>query len=470
MGKRHPSSEPRRKRTAPPGSRSDAALVELNIEKLVQGGDGLARPDDSPVVLVAGSAPGDRVSCRTWKEGRRLLRGEIVELLSPGPGRRSVPCVHAAACGGCQWLHLTEETQLTAVDDLLAEALRRLGGLDPTDIERPSCRQVSDGTGYRQRARFQLDLRTPALGFAGHRSHRVVDLERCLVLEPELDTLRGAVRDRLPELSTLLEPLGRAELRVDLPRSDAAAVMLDLGTVAGDEPNENRRAAALDLLRELPPVATASLSDRNRPVMQHGQAIEFRRGPTHDREAHVGFHAPGIFLQPSRAGAAALVAEVLEQLDVIAAGRSLDVLELHCGTGGFTLPLAAAGHRVTAVESQVPATQLLERAATEASLPVEVLADSDLSQLRRLIEDGRRFDLVVLDPPRGGAAKACELLPALRPEAVIHVSCDAATLARDAKALSAAGLVPRRAQPFLLFPQTAHFETVTTYEAQASCI
>ncbi len=167
------------------------AELELEVERLAAGGDGVAH-HSGIVVFVPASAPGDRLLGRIVESRRRFARAEPLELRKPGPGRREPPCRYAGTCGGCAWMHLDEETQATARRDVLRDALERIGGFAALpEIEwLPAPRPF----GYRARAR--IARAGGAVGFRSRRSHAVVDVEECLVLDEATQAQLRALRAR----------------------------------------------------------------------------------------------------------------------------------------------------------------------------------------------------------------------------------------------------------------------------------
>jgi 23S rRNA (uracil1939-C5)-methyltransferase len=169
------------------------ALVELEIERLAAGGDGVGRLDGL-AVFVPRTAPGDRVRARIVERRRRFARAECVELLEPGPDRREPPCPYYADCGGCAWMHLEEPAQQRAKLEIVRDALRRIGGVDVPDELRhiPSPRAF----GYRSRARVAYDA--GRVGFRARASHQVIDIERCAVLDPATQAALERLRTDAP--------------------------------------------------------------------------------------------------------------------------------------------------------------------------------------------------------------------------------------------------------------------------------
>lgn len=445
----------------------------LQVAEVVQGGDGLARPEDGPVVFLPDAAPGDRVLAELspTRKGRRT--GRILEVVVPGPDRRTPPCPSAGRCGGCQWQHLTEEGQASAVEAQLATALRRIGGLELASVELLPCARPVPATGYRQRARLHADAArsVPVLGFHGASSRRVEPIDSCAVLRPELESLRCGVQAWLPRLRSLVPDAHRVEVQLDLPADDAATARCTLRS-RRDTGTSRLRAAAEDLLRTVGDplrscelVARGSASRSGARALAGAAAIPHRSGPLEAPERWPAFHSPGGFLQASREGAAWLVSRVARHVQG-AQGGGTRALELHAGSGTFTLPLAAACASTCSVERQPRARANARSALVEAGLSAEVLGGDAAVALERLVAEGRRFDLVVLDPPRTGARAEAALLGRTGARRVIYVSCDAPTLARDLAVLSASGFRLVSAEPALLFPQTAHFETIAVLDRE----
>jgi 23S rRNA (uracil1939-C5)-methyltransferase len=195
--------------------------------------------------------------------------------------------------------------------------------------------------------------------------------------------------------------------------------------------------------------------------------VEYRRGTLDAPRKYAAFLSPGGFMQASREGNLLLTTHVVESVKSLGLPAGARVLELFAGNGNFTLPIAAMDLDVRACDGDARAIENARLAAAQCAgelsrLPTFEVADAaDLT--RRLAAKSTRVDVVILDPPRIGARAACEAMSSLAPRAVVYVSCDAATLARDAAILGRAGFILERAEPLALFPQSAHFETVALF-------
>jgi 23S rRNA (uracil1939-C5)-methyltransferase len=384
--------------------------IEIRIEKMVYGGDGLARLDGQ-AVFVPFTAPGDLVKARVTQRRKGYLRAEVVEILEPGPGRRDAPCPYFGTCGGCQLQHLTYKAQLEAKAAFLREALARIGHVD-WDGEIRVAGGPEHEFGYRTRA--TAHIAEPGgrriFGFFAPQSHRIVDVESCPLLTPELDAAWRSVRETEGSFSRLR----------------------DLELVAGD----GDTAAS-------PPVAP--VGGRDLTVTAGGETYGF---------------APGVFFQVNRFALDALLAAALADAE----GGAL-ALDLYAGAGLFTVPLARRYRRVVAVEGEGRAASYArENCARNGVEGVEVVSAPVEEWLARdavRLLDDREPDFVLLDPPRGGiGAKSAEALADLKPGRITYVSCDPATLARDLRQLLDRGYRLASLEAIDLFPQTFHVETV----------
>ncbi len=382
---------------------SDAERT-VDVTALAAGGDGVAR-DEGRVTFVPRTAPGDRVRVRLTKQTKSFARGELLEVVSASPDRVEPPCPHfKRGCGGCAWQHVARPAQLAAKQAIVAGALRKLAV--PIEPVADPCPPL----GWRRRARFHVA--GGRVGLYREGSHDVLPLDACPQLVPALDAAYRAVAAASPpdgELALALGHKGEVVVGVQKPWKLAEKLVGKagiVGVVAG-EGSVGRPRIELE------------------PGLQGG---------------------PWDFAQASAEGNAALIALARGALGttprVDHKGEPLGfVLELYAGSGNLTRAFRADGWSVTTSDI-TPGADLLGPAN-------EVLA--------RVTGP---FDAIVLDPPRTGAAEAVAGILAHAPHTVVYVSCDPATLARDAERLVAGGYRAGRAWPIDLMPQTAHVEVV----------
>lgn len=384
------------------------AIVEMKIERIVGGGFGFGRVGARPVFAAYG-APGDVARVRIDRLQGAISFGTVVEVLQPGPDRQDPPCPHFGSCGGCDLQHLTYQAQLAAKQEILRDALRRIGGFRD-ELEIPITPSPLPW-GYRARAEWQHQPGTEVLGYFKRGSHAIEDVSVCYVLNPPLERLRTELRAR----------------SVTIPARQIHAV-------SGD-----------DDLSVTPTIEGV----RDEPVTVTVAGDSFR------------FDA-GCFFQTNLGILPAVIDEVLRtspEADARSEGAALD---LFCGVGLFMLPLARRYERVVGVETSRPAVQYARGNARYAGLAnVKFAAMSAEDWLARRSQEFGDVEQVVVDPPRTGLEVALiTQLARLRPGRIAYVSCDPATLARDLKRFTAAGYAFDSVAAFDMFPQNHHVEAV----------
>ncbi|HET8725162.1 MAG TPA: class I SAM-dependent RNA methyltransferase [Anaeromyxobacteraceae bacterium] len=429
--------------------------VEVEIDGLAPGGEGAGRWLDRPV-FVPFAAPGDRVRLEL-PPGDGPAHAPPLAVLRPGPGRVDPPCPHFGpgegedrACGGCEWMHLRYDLQLAEKERGLQEAFRRIGRMDPGGLPFRPILPSPRALRYRFRAKFHLDRGGAGLCFFRRRSHEPVRLRECHLLEPGLESLRSALGPAL-----LRHRLRPAEVALEWSQAQGRGAALLRGVDAG----EGTRRRAEELLGELDVLAGLLLEEPG--AGRGGRAPVAVGDPVlrHERvagrpEAGLARSRPDVFQQANRAANERLVDAALAFLEP----DGEEVLELFCGAGNFTGPLARRAARVAAVEGQGPAIELAR--ADLAGGNVRFYAGEALAMASALAREGRRFGAVLLDPPRDGMRGVGPLLRDLGAPRVVYVSCDPATLARDVRAAVAAGYQVSAVQPVDMFPQTHHVEAV----------
>lgn len=431
--------------------RAPAPVVEVVIDNLSHEGRGVGRVEGK-TVFVHGALPGERVQARVLRRHGRYDEADVVAVLEAAPGRVTPACAHFGVCGGCSLQHADESTQLAHKQAVLLELLEHQGGLRPATVAAPV---TGPQWGYRRKARLgvkQVAKKGGILvGFRERAKPYVADLERCPILDPR-------VGERLPALRAAIAALSVAER------------VAQLEVAVGDD------AVGL-VLRHLAPLTAADRAVLADFARDQGVEIYLQPGG-YDSVAHLEpdgparLHyrvagrelafAPADFTQVNATINAAMVARAVELLD---AGPGDGVLDLFCGLGNFTLPLAVTAGFVRGYEGEAG---LIERARDNAaangvantSFAVADLADAatcaglDVGGVTRLL----------LDPPRSGAAAVVEHARLDRIERLVYVSCNPVTFARDAKLL-----VHQHGFRFVtggildMFPQTAHVESLSLF-------
>lgn len=421
-------------------------IVALKIETLAFGGNGIGRLDGK-TIFVPLTAPGDEIRCRIVRDKGRWAEAELVEILTPAPQRISPPCSVFASCGGCQWQFLPYPEQTAWKERIYADLLQRQAGVPPEAL-RPIVPAPSPYA-YRSRAQFKC-CNTPhgfLLGFFRKASHVVQGIDACPLLPEKVNalipllksTIDGSdVASLIPQIDVGIDDRGRVRLVVHARGNSAAQVATLLRPLAVQEdfalfvPGESKRG-----LQQVCGEEDLIIHCDNPPL-----SLAYKAG---------GFSQ--INLEQNRA----LVDAVLSAAQLQGEER---VLDLYCGMGNFSLPLARRAREVVGVEDYAPSiTQAKINAAQNGLKNINFYARPACGALRAYSQKSP-FDLVVLDPPREGAKDLCAELIALAPPRIVYISCDPATQARDLKTLLQNGYHCVSAQPFDFFPQTHHIESL----------
>ena len=433
-----------------------AVELELTIERMSYGADAIAHTTDGKTVFVSGGAvPRDTVRARLTDDGERFSRAVLTEILEPSPERITSPLPFVALTGAAPWGNMTYESQLREKKAGIVSALERIGHFSPKETSDLVRDIVAPGEPWGYRNKIELAFkrvgRKTLVGmYAPNGQVRIKD---CPLLDKAHEKIVGAVSGALSYLS------GSHELDIERIGIRASRRTKDLEVALWTAPGGFPRAQVARVLED----ATGATSIVR--VMAKGPS-KARRIAGVERLSGAGswseligdermrVSAPSFF-QVNTKGAEKLVELVLSALDVRDSDEAMD---LYCGAGTFTLPLARRAGFVSAVESYGPAVRDLRRN----------LEDAGLSNVDAIGGDaGRSFpdtdaDVIVVDPPRAGLAPdVVKQLSEQSARAIAYVSCDPATLARDLRCFVDAGTFrPVSITPVDLFPQTFHVENV----------
>ena len=420
------SKKPAARRSAQP---APAQPQRLEIVRLADDGRGVAHCDGK-VVFVENALPREVVSAQWQRRQKRFDEALAIEILTPSPQRQSPACQHAANCGGCQLQHLQPGAQRDHKRERLQSILRAQGGAAEVRL------LSGDDLGYRHRAR--LSYRAGHLGFRAAASHQLIDIQQCPVLEPPLEQ---AVMASRAVLLKALQSKKSAELHFAVDDEGRIGLSLELQERADMAWCEALKAALQPL--ELHRVNAANDA-------WEGGFAAMRYGG----EWGVQF-VPGDFSQANRRLNAAMLEQAMQWLSPQSGEQ---VVDYFCGLGNFSLPLAAAGASVLALDM---GEQMLARAASQAAalgLTIE-FARADLFSADNIALRGATK--VLLDPPRAGAKAVCsELAASSAAQSLVYVSCDPASLARDLSILADGGFQIRDAVAVDMFPHTHHLESM----------
>lgn len=436
-----------RRRRGPP-----KAPAELQIGSLSHDGRGVAR-QDGKAVFVSGALPGERVRANYTKVHRDYDEAIAEEILEASPRRVEPKCSHFGVCGGCSLQHLDPASQIESKERVLLDALERLGGVVPQKVLPPL---MSSVWGYRRKAR--LGVRYVAkkgrvlIGFRERQGRLLADVSRCEVLVPE-------VGNHLLDLARLIGDLNGSQQipQIEVMVGDEAVCLIFRHLSELDDTDRGKlrdfsqRTGLFIALQSGGPDTVVPLWPTQQPLFYKHREYETRINFT-----------PGDFIQVNAPINEQMVRQALELLDIHPGDQ---VLELFSGLGNFTLPLLRRGARVTAVEGDATMT---ERAADNVTLNGLEKAEHFAADLSQPDPNSpwlnRDYDKLLLDPPRSGAKEMMPHIGRLLPSRIVYVSCDPATLARDAGELihrfgyrlEAAGVMD-------MFPHTTHVESMALF-------
>lgn len=429
---------------------------QVDIEGLAHDGRGIARSHEGKRVFVDGALPGERVAIAVHRSRGRYDEAHVSDVVAASPWRVTPPCSHAGRCGGCDLQHMDVEAQRRHKAGVLKELLQRQGIEFSGDVAVLATRNQH----YRRRAR--LGVRVDAegrihLGFRARNSQRLVAVEHCTILVPELSEL-------LPALGQLLDGLEapRHVGHIELLYSDqgASLVIRQLRRHHADQQRWQHWAQQRQL-------HLAQWVGREQPTLEWlwpQEAPQLSVAVPGEPDDLTLLLEPQDFLQANDGVNRLMVETVLEWLGP---GRgAANLLDLFAGLGNFSLPLARSGYSVTAVEGQAEMVKRLAINAGRNQLEVG-------SRRTNLHDDGEvaalfaglSAEVVVLDPPRDGAEAVCRALAEqVSVTRVLYIACDPATLARDAAHLLQGGFTLKRVAMADLFVHTSHLESMLLFE------
>jgi 23S rRNA (uracil1939-C5)-methyltransferase len=422
----------------------------VRIEKPIYGGAFLARLEGKAVFAPL-TLPGEQARIRILQSKPGYATAEAEEIVVASPERVAPACPHFGACGGCHYQHAGYETQLAFKQAILRETLERGGVAVPGEI----AVLAAEPWAYRNRIRLAFDA-TGNPGYRGRSSHAVTPVTECPIAAPLLLRAAQAAAEVARQIAPALRPTeialfcdaGETALLASLFIAGAKKIRFDEFAQMLHEQIPALKGAEL--------VAEGHAGQPPRTVAQWGAtSLAYRAAGFDYRVDH------GAFFQVNRWLADALV-ELVTANRQDALGGAL-AWDLFAGVGLFARRLTAGFARVVAVESAPAATQALaENLKGTAATAVRAATLDFLRNSRKPAHsDLTRPDLVVVDPPRTGmGAETCGLLAAIAPPALVYVSCDPATLARDLRALLDSGFAIQSITLADLFPQTFHLETV----------
>jgi 23S rRNA (uracil1939-C5)-methyltransferase len=447
--------------------------VELDVESLAYGGNGVARLDGF-VVFVRRGLPGDRVRARVTKVKRGYAEATATEVLAPGPARVEPVCAHFPDCGGCRFQDLAYEVQLEQKQAQVRDALQRLGGITAPPLEEivPCGPEIYH---YRNKLEYSFTRAEGGVALGFHRAGRwdeVLEIDRCWLTDDAGNAIRDAVRDWAREEG--LEPYSQADgsgyLRHLVVRQgrNTGQALVQLVTAPGEK---FETGYLVDVLRRVPEVRSIHWSVNDTPAEVTNLPSRLLWGEPWIEEELGGLRfrvRPNAFLQTNTAMAERLYALAREAAG-LTGGET--VWDLYCGIGTIGLSLARDALTVWGIEvSEESVACALENAELNGIANSAFFAGNVGQVVEELLERSGPPDVVVVDPPRAGlAGKALRRLGRVGAPRLVYVSCNPTTLAGDAKTLREEyGYELVRARPVDMFPHTPHVECVSLFTRSAA--
>lgn len=417
--------------------------AQVNIESVAFKGYGVARIDGK-VVFIPYTVTGDHARIEIIEEKKNYSIGRLKEIEVPSPWRVNPPCPYFGICGGCQWQHIDYPKQVEFKKNILNETLERLGGRS----EIPSIRHFPSGQPYHYRVRVQLKVKGKALGYYEERSHRIVNIDRCLIAHPIIN-----------QMISYLEKLSLSSFRMEEIEMNASPEE-EKGTFIFHPFSSHKGIKYFweEFLQTHPILKGIAVAKKKGLTLFGDPYLNFTisLNPLGEKGTIKFQSSPGSFSQVNLEQNRTLIQTVLECSE---ANEDETVLDLYAGIGNFTLPLATASKEVWGIEENHVAVK-------DARLNAERNGTQNCNFIAGRVEDalrdwrGGRPDLMILDPPRTGCKTVLDQVVGLRPRKIVYVSCEPTTFARDLHLFSERGFHLQRLHLVDMFPQTYHMEVV----------
>lgn len=443
-------NKPRAEKKSQP--QNDMRLGEFTIDRMSHDGRGITQWNGK-TLFVDGAIAGERISARLVTDHTRYAEARIDKLLETSAERVAPACAHYAECGGCQLQHLNVEQQVAFKQAAVLDQLEVWGGVKPKHVLPPI---TSSDQGYRRCARLGVWYgdEEVALGFRQRNSKQLVQVDNCTVLAPALNKILAPLKNWLTNLRA-----AKAVTHVELIQTEKNTAVVIRHTKALAETDLENLAS---LAAQSGFATWLQGSDARQLQDLTGQDVDPRLSyQLPDFDLELVFH-PQDFIQVNPEVNKHMVAQALQLLALKGKER---VLDLFCGIGNFTLPLARQCAEVIGIEAVDAMVQRGRENATKMGIDNAQFVAANLLTLseHRLQQTCGKIDAVLLDPPRDGAKEIIDKLSQLSPKRIVYVSCNPATLARDAKVLAAAGYQLDSLGVLDMFPHTGHIESMALF-------
>ncbi|OZG42369.1 23S rRNA (uracil(1939)-C(5))-methyltransferase [Aeromonas sp. A35_P] len=422
--------------------------IEFTVDSLDHHCVGIGR-HQGKAIFIEGALPGEQVKARILEDKKQYAHAALQQVVTPAANRIAPFCSHYRECGGCSAQHLAEADQRAAKEAGLVSLFERLGNIQP-----PALEPVLGGESraYRRVCRlaikFDKNGRCTRVGFRRRQSNDLVEISGCPVLAEPLSALIAPLRECLNRLKSQRE-LGHAELI----QAEQGILMLLRHT---GRPTEADRAQLIEFAEAQGIDLYLQAAD------EQIEPLHQQFAPSYSLDGLSLAFAPGDFIQVNGPVNQRMVEQALNWLE---AGKDDKVLDLFCGIGNFTLPLARQAREVVGVEGELAMVARAEENARRNGIENARFYKADLNgDIAGMSWAREGFDLVLLDPARPGAFEVMEHVVKLSPRRVVYVSCNPVTLARDSQVLVKGGYRLVRLGMLDMFPHTGHLESMALFE------
>jgi 23S rRNA (uracil1939-C5)-methyltransferase len=417
--------------------------TQVGIESIAYRGFGVTRVHGK-VVFIPYSVTGDEVWMEIVEDKKNYSMGRVKQIIKPSPWRIEPQCLYFKRCGGCQWQHIDYSIQGELKREILKDILKRLGGLR----EIPQITLVPSPQPYGYRVRVQLKTKGESLGYFQEKSHLLVDIAHCPIAHP----LVNQIIPLLQKAPHLLTPMREIEINVSPEEGRGVLILHPLSLQNGMEDFVNGWLKIHPILKGVALIkeeGTAFFGDPHLnftvPLHRSGEtrALKFRT-------------SSGSFSQVNMEQNQRLIQTVVELSDMKKDEMALD---LYAGIGNFTLPLAMESKGALGIEENPIAVEDAQFNSKHNGIrPCHFIVGKVEDVLKNLM--GKRYDLIVLDPPRRRCKIIADQVLRLKPKKIVYISCEPTILSRDLRFFSENGYHLQKLALFDMFPQTYHMEVV----------
>lgn len=435
----------------------------VTIEGYTSEGSGVAHLDGK-VVFIKGALKGERCEIKILKAKKNIAYAKVERLLEPSPHRLAPACPHFGKCGGCDLMHMDYEEELLMKKQRVEDAFKRIGGLDIGVSEIVGSEAQ---TNYRNKAIYSLSSVDghAATGFYRERSHDVIPIEHCLIQAAFSDEAALAVRNWMNQhaVTAYDETRNKGAIRNVFCRYGFATKQAQVTIVSAEKNLPHINELITEIVKHCPETVSIVLNinkTQGNTVLDGKFMTIWGNDYMEDILCNLRFKlSPRSFYQINRDQAEKLYYKALEYAGLT--GKET-VLELYCGTGTITLCLAGNARQVIGAEIvEAAILDARENARLNGISNVEFICTDAADASKKLLQEGLRPDVVVVDPPRKGLAPdVIVTINDLSPDRVVYISCDPGTLARDLKLFEDLGYKTQNATAFDMFPRCTHVESI----------